>query len=107
MAAGYRWRRLHGELALAATVESPHILLVRPGVRYQLVDIADALSLSTRAAGQILFGTNTVAGLLVAPGVDYRLTSSWVLAAEIDVSVWFVSAAVVPVELRMGARYEF
>ena len=107
VAAGYRWRRISGELAFAMTAETPRVMLLRPGARYRLFHVAEEVCFSARAAGQALFGRRLAVGMLVAPEIDYRLTPSWFVTTEIDVSVWFVSAVVVPVEFRMGARYEF
>ena len=90
---------VHPELALAGSLEAPHLLLFRGGARLH------SGPLFLRLALQIPDKAPTLLPLL-APGLELPL-GEWRLKGALNFSLWPTDPPILPVELSLGVRRVF
>ncbi len=94
---------LRPDLSLAASVEAPWMVLVRPGIRWH----AGSWPVFVRTAGQAMLAPVPAGGVLVGLGADIPILERLALLIEADVSLWPSALSLVPIEFRVGGGYAF
>ncbi len=95
----YSLGKVHPELAVAGSLEAPHLFLFRGGVRLYSGPVF------LRIALQIPSELLTLLPLL-APGLELPL-GDWHLMGALNFSLWPTDPPILPVELSLGVRRVF
>jgi len=94
---------LQTELALLISVESPVMVILRPGLRFYTGDIP----IFFRLAAQVVVTPSASGGILLGAGGEIPLGKGWSLPMGIDINLWPSSINFVPVEFKVGVAYAF
>jgi len=100
---GARW--LQVELGLAMTVESPVIVLLRPGLRFYTGDVPVYFRVAAQLGVRVT--SSLVGGILLGAGGEIPLGKGWSLPLGIDINLWPSAISIVPVEFKVGVAYAF